>query len=89
MRQKEFVHVLHLTELSSSSLLNHIASPENLPCEYCVAAPVKLLISNVHNDPIMIQQLLLTSFFTNNEPNTKKFNPFLVEMATCEFTIAA
>ena len=27
VRQKEFVHVLHLTELSTSSLLNHIASP--------------------------------------------------------------
>ena len=26
----------------SSSLLNHIASPENLPCGYCVAAPVSL-----------------------------------------------
>ena len=37
----------------------------------------------------MIQQLSLTSFFTNNEPNTKQFNPFLVETATCEFTIAA
>ena len=41
VRQKEFVHVLHFTELSSSSLLNHIASPEYLPCEYCVAAPVR------------------------------------------------
>ena len=41
VRQKEFVHVLHLTELSSSWLLNHIASPEYLPCEYCVAAPVR------------------------------------------------
>ena len=38
---KEFVHVLHLTELSSSSLLNHIASPENLPCGYCVAVHVR------------------------------------------------
>ena len=37
----------------------------------------------------MIQQLSLTSFFTNNEPNTKQFNPFLVETATCEFTITA
>ena len=42
VRQKEFVHVLHFTKLSSSSLLNHIASLENLPCEYCVAAPVRL-----------------------------------------------
>ena len=41
VRQKESVHVLHLMELSSSSLLNHIASPQNLPCEYCVAAPVR------------------------------------------------
>ena len=41
VRQKEFVHVLHLMELSSSSLLNHIASPEYLPCEYCMAAPVR------------------------------------------------
>ena len=40
-RQKDFVHVLHFTELSSSSLLNHIASQEYLPCEYCVAAPVR------------------------------------------------
>ena len=40
VRQKEFVHVLHFTELSSSSLLNHIASPQNLPCEYCVTSPV-------------------------------------------------
>ena len=37
----------------------------------------------------MIQQLSLTSFFTNYKPNTKQFNPFLVETATCEFTIAA
>ena len=29
------------TELRSSSLLNHIASLQNLPCEYCVAAPVR------------------------------------------------
>ena len=48
-----------------------------------------ILISNICDDPIMIQQLSLTSFFTNNEPNTKQFNPFLVETATCEFTIAA
>ena len=41
VRQKEFVHVLHLTELSSSSLLNHIASPEYLPCAYCVTSPVR------------------------------------------------
>ena len=41
VRQKEFAHVLHLTELSSSSLLNHIASPEYLPCEYCVTSPVR------------------------------------------------
>ena len=40
VRQKEFVHVLHFTELSSSSLLNHIASPKNLSCEYCVTSPV-------------------------------------------------
>ena len=37
----------------------------------------------------MIQQLSLTSFFTSYKPNTKQFNPFLVEMAMCEFTIAA
>ena len=41
VRQKEFVHVLHFMELSSSSLLNHIASPEYLPCGFCVAAPVR------------------------------------------------
>ena len=41
VRQKEFVHVLHLTELSSSSLLNFVASPKNLPFRYCVAAPVR------------------------------------------------
>ena len=44
VRQQEFVwvvHVLHLTELSSSSLLNHIASPEYLHCGFCVAAPVR------------------------------------------------
>ena len=41
VRRKEFVLVLHFTELSSFSLLNHIASPEYLPCEYCVAAPVR------------------------------------------------
>ena len=40
VRKKGFVLVLHLTELSSSSLLNHIASPEYLPCEYCVTSPV-------------------------------------------------
>jgi hypothetical protein len=38
----------------------------------------------------MIQQLSLTSFFTNYKPNqTMQLNPFLVETATCEFTIAA
>ena len=36
-----------------------------------------------------MRHLLLTLFFTNYKPNTKKFNPFLVETATCEFTIAA
>ena len=41
VRRKEFVLVLHFTELSSSSLLNHIVSPWNLPCEYCVAVPVR------------------------------------------------
>ena len=41
VRQKEFVHVLHFMELSSSSLLSHIASPEYLPCGFCVAAPVR------------------------------------------------
>ena len=36
----------------------------------------------------MIQQLSLTLFsLTTNQ--TKQFNPFLVETATCEFTIAA
>ena len=43
VRWQEFVHVLHVlhfTELSSSWLLNHIASPQNLPCGCCVAAPV-------------------------------------------------
>ena len=38
----------------------------------------------------MIQQLSLTSFFTNYKPNkTIQSNPFLVETATCDFTIAA
>ena len=41
VRRKEFVLILHFMELSSSSLLNHIASPQHLPCEYCVAAPVR------------------------------------------------
>ena len=41
VRQKEFVHVLHLTELSSSSLLNHIASPGYLPCGFCETSPVR------------------------------------------------
>ena len=36
-----FVLVLHYMELSSS-LLNYVAAPENLPCEYCVAAHVRL-----------------------------------------------
>ena len=72
VRQNEFVcvvHVLLLTELSSSSLLNHIASPQNLPCEYCVAAPVWHFDQQRCDDPIMIQQLSLTSFFTNYKPN--------------------
>ena len=41
---QDFVHaiiVLHWTELSSSSLLNYIASPENLPFRCCVAVPVR------------------------------------------------
>ena len=41
VRGKEFVLVLHLTELSSSSLLNHIASPEYLPFRCCVTSPVR------------------------------------------------
>ena len=40
VRWKEFVLVLHFTELSSSSLLNHIASPGYLPCEYFMTSPV-------------------------------------------------
>jgi hypothetical protein len=48
-----------------------------------------ILISNVCDDPIMIQQLSLTSFFTNYKPNkTKQLNPFLVETAVCELFIA-
>ena len=45
VRWQEFVwvvHVLHLTELSSSSLLNHIASPKNKPCGCCVDAAIRL-----------------------------------------------
>ena len=44
VRWQEFFQatiVLHLTELSSW-LLNHIASPEYVPCGFCVAAPVRL-----------------------------------------------
>ena len=69
-----------------------------------------ILISNICDDPIIIQQLLLTLFFTNYKQNktkqnktkqnktkqnktkqnkTKQNNPFLVETAMCEFTIAA
>ena len=48
------------------------------------------MISNVHNDPIMIQQLLLSSFFIHTKPTqTSQLNPFLVEMDACEFFIAA
>ena len=39
VRKQEFVLILHLMELSSSSLLNQIASTQNLPCGFCVAAP--------------------------------------------------
>ena len=39
-------------------------------------------------DPIMFQQLSLTLFFTNYKPN-KTIQSFLVETATCEFTISA
>ena len=44
VRWQEFVqviNVLHFTELSSSSLLNYIASPKNLPFRCCVAVPVR------------------------------------------------
>ena len=44
VRQKEFClgcSCSTFTELSISSLLNHIASPEYLPCGFCVAAPVR------------------------------------------------
>ena len=44
VRWQEFVrvvHVLHLMELSSSPLLHYIASPENLPCGYYMATPVR------------------------------------------------
>ena len=45
---------------------------------------------HVHNDPIMTQRLLLTLFFINNNPiQTPQLSPFLVEMAVCEFFIAA
>ena len=37
----QVINVLHLTELSSTSLLNYAASPENLPCSYCEAVPVR------------------------------------------------
>ena len=33
-----------------------------------------ILISNIHDDPIMIQQLSLTLFFTNYKPNQTKPN---------------
>ena len=56
-------------ELSSSSLLYYNSSPVNLPCGCCVATPVRLLISNIQNDPIMLQRLLLTLLFINNKPN--------------------
>ena len=45
VRWQEFVrvvHFLHLTELSSSSLLNCNTSPENISCGCCVATPVRL-----------------------------------------------
>ena len=44
VRWQEFVQVIKnllLTELSSSSLLNYIASPKNLPFRCCVIAPVR------------------------------------------------
>ena len=37
----QVINVLHFIELSSSWLMNYIASPEYLPCEFCVAAPVR------------------------------------------------
>ena len=44
-----------------------------------------ILMSHIHDDPIMIQQLLLTSFFIDKIRNqTKQFNPFLVETAVCK-----
>ena len=72
VRWQDFVQVLNvllLTELSSSSLLNYITSPENVPCGCCVAVPVRHLISNIWNDPIMNQRLLLTSFSSTINPN--------------------
>ena len=89
VRRKEFVHVLHFTELSSSSLLNHIASPGYLPCGFCVTSPVRHFDQQrswwSYNDSTTLTYLVFP--LTTNQ--TKQFNPFLVETATCEFTIAA
>ena len=89
VRQKEFVHVLHFTELSSSSLLNHIASPEYLPGGFCVTSPVRHFDQQrswwSYNDSTTLTYL----FFSLTTNCTKQFNPFLVETAMCEFTIAA
>ena len=72
VRQKEFVHVLHLIVLRSSSLLNYVASQKIYLLDVMWLFLLGILISNICNNPIMIQQLLLTSFFIDNttKPNT-------------------
>ena len=66
VRQKEFVHVLHLIVLRSSSLLNYVASQKIYLLDVMWLFLLGILISNICNNPIMIQQLLLTSFFIDN-----------------------
>jgi hypothetical protein len=61
-------------ELSSSSLLNNIASPETYLVGFVWLLLYGILMSNICDDPIMIQQLSLTSFFTIYKPKQTKPN---------------
>ena len=78
VRHQEFVmvfHVLHLTELSSSLQITLLLQKIYLVCIVWLLL-YGIFISNICNDHIMIQRLLLTLFFIENKtkPTHKHHN---------------
>ena len=97
VRWQEFVRVVHvfnMMELSSSSLLYNIASPENPNSGCCVATPERLF----DEQHWWATSIMFLSWFkdsclprfslTTNQPKYHNLSPFLVETAACEFFIA-